>query len=211
MRKTGQFAQERGRSPTIEEIQLRKGGESKIFALTAAAEKVHPYLVGHIAGVTWIAVAIAREMGLDPQALEGIRLAATGHDVGMVDVPAHISTKNAPLTAEERSAMERDPEIGYEKLGLIKSPRPLATITLEHHERHNGSGYPHGLAEHLIGLEARIIGVSDTLEAMSSNRAHKSIPGIAKAVEDLKANSGVLYDPEVASAAITVFTNQRPE
>jgi HD-GYP domain-containing protein (c-di-GMP phosphodiesterase class II) len=91
----------------------------------------------------------------------------------------------------------------------IEFPWPLAEVALQHHERMNGSGYPHGLQGEDILIDARIVGVADVLEAMVSHRPYRPALGIEKAMEEMQRNRGVLYHPEVADACLHVFQEGR--
>ena len=96
-------------------------------------------------------------------------------------------------------------KIGYDILKSIDFPYPIARIVLQHHEKLNGSGYPHKLKDDEIMLEAKIIGVADVVEAMSSHRPYRPALGIDKALEEISKNKGILYDPEVVSVCLKLF------
>jgi HD-GYP domain-containing protein (c-di-GMP phosphodiesterase class II) len=98
--------------------------------------------------------------------------------------------------------------VGYKILGEIEFPWPVAQVTLQHHERLDGSGYPAGLTGEDIMAEARIMAVADVVEAMASHRPYRPALGIEAALEEISAKQGVLYDPEVVSACIRIFTEK---
>ena len=100
------------------------------------------------------------------------------------------------------------PAIGYNILKEIQFPWPVAKIVLQHHERMDGSGYPHGLSGDDILIEARILGVADVVEALASHRPYRPALGIDKALEEIKEKRGILYDQEVVDACLRLFTEK---
>jgi len=101
------------------------------------------------------------------------------------------------------------PQVGYEILKEIEFPYPVAKIVLQHHEVMNGSGYPAGLREKKILIEARILTVADVVEAMSSHRPYRPTLGIKKALEEVSKNRGILYDPDVVDACLRLFSKKK--
>jgi PAS domain S-box-containing protein len=159
-----------GRKKAEEELKksferLQKSFEGTINALVSALEKRDPYAVGHQRRVTKLACAIAREMDLSKDQIDGLRLAGPVHDVGKLRIPTEILIKPHPLSQFEFVIVKMHPQIGYEILKPIEFPYPVAQIVLQHHERMDGSGYPAGLKGAKILLEARILGVADVVEA----------------------------------------------
>ena len=132
-------------------------------------------------------------------------MSAILHDIGKISIPAEILTKPGRLTEIEMNMLKTHPEVGYDILKRIDFPWPLAKIVLQHHERLDGSGYPQGLKGDEILLEARIIGVADVVEAMSSHRPYRPALGIDKALEEIYQNRGIFYDPEVVDTCIKLF------
>ena len=120
-------------------------------------------------------------------------------------MPAEILSKPSKLTEIEYSLIKNHPQIGYDILKSIEFPWPVAQIVLQHHERMDGSGYPQGLKNDEILIEARIIGVADVVDAMSSHRPYRPTLGIDKALEEISQNRGILYDPEVADTCLELF------
>ncbi len=100
------------------------------------------------------------------------------------------------------------PQVGYDILKTIEFPWPIAQVIFQHHERLNGTGYPLGLAGEDILLEAKILGVADVIEAMSSNRPYRSALGIDNALEEISQNKGLLYDPDVVDSTVRIFTQK---
>ena len=124
-----------------------------------------------------LATAIARELGLDEERIEGLFLAATIHDVGKINVPAELLSKPGKLTPLEYQLIQTHVQSGYEIMKGIKFPWPIAQIILQHHELLDGSGYPQGLKDEAILPEAKILAVADAIEAMLSHRPYRPALG----------------------------------
>jgi putative nucleotidyltransferase with HDIG domain len=148
---------------------------------------------------------MAREMKLPKDKIEGIRIASLIHDIGKISLPAEILNKPTKLSEIEYSLIKDHSQVGHDILKSIEFPWPVARIVLQHHERLNGSGYPQGLKGDEIILGARIIGVADIIDAMSSHRPYRPAWGIDKVLEEITQNKGILYDPEVVDACIKLF------
>ncbi|KKN40269.1 hypothetical protein LCGC14_0735140 [marine sediment metagenome] len=189
--------------------RLQKSFEGTINALVSALEKRDPYAVGHQRRVTKLACALAREMDLSKNQIDGLRLAGPVHDVGKLRIPTEILIKPHPLSPFEFVIVKMHPQIGYEILKPIEFPYPVAQIVLQHHERIDGSGYPAGLKGAEILLEARIMGVADVVEAMSSYRLFRPTLGVGMALEEIIKDKGILYDSDVVDACLILFYEKR--
>jgi PAS domain S-box-containing protein len=187
---------------------LRKSIKTTIQVLGTAAEARDPYTAGHQKRVADLARAIATEMGLPDDKIEGLRMASSIHDIGKISVPADILSKPTKLTNNEFSLIKEHSLSGYEMLKNVESPWPLAQIVYQHHERMNGSGYPRNLKGDEILLEARILAVADVVEAMSSHRPYRPNLGIEAALEEIVKNKGLLYDNVVADACLRLFRDK---
>jgi len=185
--------------------KLQRTMEATINTISKIIETRDPYTAGHQNRVSQLAVAIAQEMKLPGDKIEGIRIAALVHDIGKLNIPAEILSKPAKLNEMEFSLIKNHPKTGYDILKTIDFPWPVARIVLQHHERLDGSGYPQGLKGDEILLEAKIMGVADVVEAMSSHRPYRPALGIDKALEEISQNRGILYDPEVVDACLKIF------
>lgn len=185
---------------------LRKNLAGTIQAISRTVETRDAYTAGHQRKTTEIARAIAVEMGLPKEIIEGIRMAGVIHDLGKISVPAEILSKPGKISDAEFSLIKQHPQTGYEILKGIDFNRPVADIVVQHHERIDGSGYPYNLKKDEILLEARIIGVADVIEAMSSHRPYRPALGIDEAFEEISLNRGTKYDPEVVDAAVDLLT-----
>jgi PAS domain S-box-containing protein/putative nucleotidyltransferase with HDIG domain len=184
---------------------LRNALVKTIYMLASVVETRDPYTAGHQARVAEIARAIAEEMGLDDERIEGIFMAGIIHDIGKITVPAEILSKPTKLAILEFSLIKEHPLAGYKMVKDIESPWPLAEIIYQHHERINGSGYPRSLKGDEILMEARILAVADVVEAMASYRPYRPGLGIETALGEIEKNRGILYDDAVADTCLKLF------
>ena len=184
---------------------VRKALRGIIQVISLIIETRDPYTAGHQRSVANLARAIALVMGLPPERIEGIRLAAIVHDLGKISIPAEILSKPSRLTEAEMSMIRIHPRSGYEILSKVEFPWPIAQIVLQHHERIDGSGYPQGLRGPDILLEAKILGLADVMDAMCSHRPYRPGIGLEKALAEISQNRGILYDPEVVDACVKYF------
>jgi PAS domain S-box-containing protein/putative nucleotidyltransferase with HDIG domain len=184
---------------------LKKAVGTTIQVLVSAVESRDPYTAGHQLRVADLARAIATEMGLTQDKIEGIRMAGIIHDIGKLSIPAEILSKPTKLTGLEFSLIKVHSQSGYEMLKDVESPWPLAEIVYQHHERMNGSGYPRNLKGDEILLESRIMAVADVVEAMASHRPYRPTLGIEAALEEIEKNKGIIYDNTVSDACIKLF------
>ncbi len=188
---------------------LRKAVGTTIQVLVSAVEARDPYTAGHQSRVAHLACAIASEMGLAQDKIEGIRLAGSIHDIGKLSVPAEILTRPSKLTNIEFSMIKEHAQNGYEMLKHVESSWPLAEIVYQHHERINGSGYPRNLKGDEIIIEARIMAVADVVEAMASHRPYRPSLGLDAALEEIEKNRGILYEEAIAMACLKLFREKR--
>jgi len=184
---------------------LRRGFDTTINVMISAVEMRDPYTAGHQRKSSNFAVAIAAEMGLEQEKIDGLRIASIVHDIGKLSVPAEILTKPTRLTPIEFSLLQEHSRCGYEMLKNVESPWPLAEIVYQHHERINGTGYPRNLTGDEILIEARILAVADVVEAMASHRPYRASLGMEKALEEIEKNRGILYDKNVVSACLRLI------
>jgi len=188
--------------------RLRKTFEETASALSFTLEKRDPFTAGHQQRVAQLACAIAKEIGLSEKQIEGIHIAGILHDIGKISVPAEILSKPGKITDGEFIIIKTHPQIGDDILMTIEFPWPIGKIVLQHHERLDGSGYPQGLKANEILLEARILGVADVVEAITSFRPYRVAQGIDKALEEIIKNKGILYDLNVVDACVRLFTEK---
>lgn len=189
--------------------RLRRSLGATINAMSATVEARDPYTAGHQRRVADLARAIATEMRLSRDQIDGIRLAGMIHDIGKISVPSEILTKPTRLSTLEFELIKTHSEAGFNILKDIEFPWPIARIVLEHHERINGTGYPQGLKGNDTLLESKIIAVADVVEAISSNRPYRPAFGVMPALEEISKNSGTLYDKDVSEACLKLFRENR--
>ncbi len=176
-----------------------------IQVIVMAVEARDPYTAGHQRRVGDLARAISVEMGVTPHDVEGIRVAGLIHDLGKISVPSEILSKPRKLNDTEFAIVKEHPQKGYEILKDVDFDWPVAQMVYQHHERLDGSGYPGGLKDGEILLQARIIAVADVVEAMASHRPYRPTLGIEEALKEIEANRGLLYDAAVVDACLDLF------
>jgi PAS domain S-box-containing protein/putative nucleotidyltransferase with HDIG domain len=179
-----------------------------ISAITRVLEQRDPYTAGHQLRVADLALSIASEMGLDAERCKSVHLAGLMHDLGKISIPAELLSKPGRLNEIEYMMVKRHPEVGYEIIKDIDFPWPIAKMVRQHHERLDGSGYPHGLKGEDILLEARILSVADVVEAMSSHRPYRPGLGLEAALEEITKHKGEQFDPAVVDSCIRLFREQ---
>ena len=184
---------------------LRKAVGTTIQTMVSAVEMRDPYTAGHQLRAANLACAIATEMELTQDKIDGIRMAGSIHDIGKLSIPAEILSKPTKLTYIEFSLIKEHSHTGYEMLKDVESPWPLAQIVYQHHERMDGSGYPRNLKGNEILIEARIMAVADVVEAMASHRPYRPGLGIDEALAEIEKNRGILYDNTVVDACLKLF------
>src|ERR687895_1586725 len=176
--------------------------------LSALLEARDAYTHGHTRRVTRHSERIAREMGLTPEQVAKVRLAAAVHDVGKVHTPREVLTKPGKLTDEEFEIVKRHPVDGAEMVADIEDPAITAMVR-HHHERLDGTGYPDGLAGNEIPLGARIISVADTFDAITSSRPYRSACKHKKALDILTKEAGSQLDPVAVAAFLRYYSGKR--
>jgi putative nucleotidyltransferase with HDIG domain len=185
--------------------KLKETLEGIIKTLSITIENRDPYTAGHQRRVAELSIAIGREMNLDDNQLEEIRVAALLHDIGKIYIPAEILNKPGILKPIEFELIKQHAEEGYNTLKNIEFPWPIAEIVYQHHERCDGSGYPRGLTRENLLLAARILGVADVVEAITSMRPYRAALGLDVAINEITGFKGIRYDEEVVNAVIHLF------
>lgn len=176
-----------------------------IHILATTIEKRDPYTAGHQRRVAQLSIAISRKLSFMKEAEEVTSLAAQIHDIGKISIPAELLSKPTKLTKEEFALIKNHPGVGYEILNGFDFGAPIAKIILQHHENIDGSGYPQGITGEEILVEAKIIRVADTVEAMASHRPYRAGLGIDVALEEIDTKKGVFYDPDIVDACVSLF------
>ena len=191
--------------------ELHASLEETVSSLSSTVEKRDPYTAGHQQRVAMLACAIARELGLETERIEGLHIAALLHDIGKITLPSEYLAKPARLTSEEKAVVKCHPEVGHEILKTIHFPWPVADIVHQHHEHLDGSGYPQGLTDEHILLEAKILAVADVVEAMSSHRPYRPSLGIARALGEIREGRGSRYHGSSVDACIHLIEKKKIE
>lgn len=191
--------------------QLRQSLLASIQVLGSVLELRDPYTAGHQRRVAQLAGAIARELGLPAQRIEGLELAASIHDLGKIQAPAEILNKPGRLTPVELDLIRLHAQAGHDIIKDIQFPWPIARMVLEHHERLDGSGYPRGLRGEEILLESRILTIADVVEAMMSHRPYRPGLGLEAALAEIRERRGIRYDPDAVDACVRLFREGRFE
>ena len=189
--------------------RLKRALNGTIQAIALTVEKRDPYTAGHQERVSRLCVAIAADLGLPAEQIEGLRLGAMIHDIGKIYVPAEILNRPGRLTQYEYEIIKSHPLVGHDIMKDIEFPWPIAQMIWQHHERLDGSGYPQGLKGDEIILEARIITVADVVEAMSSHRPYRPALALNGAFSHIQEKRGIYYDPAIVDACFDLFSVKR--
>jgi putative nucleotidyltransferase with HDIG domain len=176
-----------------------------IDAFVLTMKRRDPYTAGHQQRVSELAKVIGEKMGLCEERIEGIRLGAMIHDIGKINVPGEILNRPGKITKNEFELIKPHSQFGHEIVRDISFPWPIAEMILQHHERLDGMGYPNGLSEGDIILEAKIISVADVVEAISSHRPYRVALGIKAALNEIKNGKGTSFDPEIVDICVDLF------
>jgi HD-GYP domain-containing protein (c-di-GMP phosphodiesterase class II) len=171
---------------------------SALLALSEAIEARDPYTRGHSARVARTAHAVGVRLGCAESRLALLRLGGALHDIGKLVVSEAVLNKPGPLTSAEQAEVREHPKAGARMVALDRSLRPALPGVLYHHERWDGLGYPTGRAGSEIPLEARILAVSDSFDAMTSDRPYRAALTHEQAIAELDRCRGSQFDPDVA-------------
>ena len=184
----------------VAEGDTRSAYVGTIRALAMTLDARDPYTAGHSERVSALSVAVGRHLGLSEDDVEVLRLGALLHDIGKVGVPDDVLRKPGALTAEEFEAIKLHPTLGARILRSVPFLAPHIPIVELHHERPDGSGYPHQFRGEEIPLLARIVHVTDAFDAMTSARAYRGARSTAEALRELWRCAGAEFDAEVVQA-----------
>lgn len=178
-------------------FQTEKVYLKTIAALTEAIDAKDMYTAGHSQRVAEISTTIAYDMGLSQHEIDIIHYGALLHDIGKIGIPELILNKKGRLTIDEFSAIKKHPVIGTNILRSIDFLDEALHIVRYHHERFDGTGYPEGLAKENIPFMARIVGVADSWDAMTSNRSYRKALPTSVACKELEKHAGTQFDPYI--------------
>jgi len=178
-----------------------------VETVSRAVEMRDPYTAGHQRRVAELARLVGEKLGLDEHRVQGLYIGGLLHDIGKVAIPASILSKMGELTEEEWALICAHPKQGYKILKDTRLPWPVADMTLHHHERLDGSGYPHGIKGDKLSLEVRIIAVCDVVEAMGSHRPYRPARSKQEVMEEIQGGRGTKYDADVADMVLQIIEN----
>ena len=163
------------------------------------------YTKDHSARVSSMAVQLTRNLGLGDDMIQLVRTGGLLHDIGKVGIPDAVLLKPGSYTDQEYTAMKAHPSIGDRLLKPVDMLAEERQIVRSHHERWDGRGYPDGLAGEEIPLPARIVGIADAIDAMTTHRVYRQAQPISFCLAQLQAGSGSQFDPAIVHAATTMI------
>jgi putative nucleotidyltransferase with HDIG domain len=190
-------------------IQLAEQTVTAVERMADVVDRRDPNTYQHSIRVADYSVQIGRRLGLHPDQLQLLRLAARVHDLGKVGVPDAVLLKPGELTPEEWAVMARHPQIGYEILSEFSEYGRVKDLVLTHHERYDGTGYPNRVEGRRLPLLAQIIPVADSFDAMTSARPYRGPMSVADAARLLRRGAGTQWSPAVVEAALAALQQPR--
>ncbi|MFH1612699.1 MAG: HD domain-containing phosphohydrolase [bacterium] len=191
--------------------KLKKLLDNIVQAFVLTVETRDSYTSGHQQRVALLSCAIAKKMNLSNDQIDAIRISSLIHDFGKIYIPIKILNKPKKLNKNEFKIMKTHPQIGYNILKEIEFPWPIAQIVWQHHEKLDGSGYPNNLLSQNILLEAKVLTVSDVIEAMTSDRPYRLAMSIEETLEEITEKKNILYDSDVVDAFLKIFKEKKWE
>jgi putative nucleotidyltransferase with HDIG domain len=180
-----------------------------IGVISDAVELQDSYTASHANEVAELAVRVGERLGVDGAELDRLRYGALLHDVGKIGIPAEILRKPGPLTDEERGRMDEHTAIGARMLERIPFLAPVAPLVRSAHERHDGGGYPDGLAGEQIPRGAMVIATCDAFHAMTSDRTYRKAMSVAAAEAELRDHAGTQFEPSVVEALLDELAGRK--
>jgi diguanylate cyclase (GGDEF)-like protein/putative nucleotidyltransferase with HDIG domain len=189
----------------IEEIHAKRNGLSGVYALVSAVEARDPYAYGHSRKVSTYAEALAEAIGLSPDEVSRVSTAALLHDIGKIGIPDKVLNKKGRLNGEDWEAIKAHPRLGANIVGNVPHLVSCVSSILHHHESWDGRGYPEGLKGEEIPLEARILAVADSFEAMTSARPYRPALSHEEAIKKLRQGAGMQFDPKLVEVFIGII------
>ncbi|MBN1499358.1 MAG: HD domain-containing protein [Spirochaetes bacterium] len=201
---TAELYVEKARNEKFKQLRENLGGV--IRAIANAVEARDAYTAGHQQRVSNLARKIAERMDLPPHKIEGIRTAASIHDIGKIAIPSDILSKTNTLLDIEFELIKRHTNVGFHILSTIDFPWPVAAIVFQHHEKIDGSGYPLGLEGDMMLIESKVVCVADVVEAMSTHRPYRPAIGLENSIEMINKFSGIHFEPSVVNACTDLFS-----
>jgi len=192
----------------LKPVALRPSAVPGVETLLRAVETTHRTVRGHSERTSRLAQRLAEAAGLSQKEREAVRLAGLLHDVGKLGVPESVIRKPGALTAEERSVVNLHPEIGHRMLQGVRGLEHALPGVLWHHERWDGTGYPHRLSGESIPQVARIMSIADSFDAMRSERPYRRALSDQEAMQEIREGSGRQFDPRLAKTFLQLLERQ---
>ncbi|WP_291326327.1 HD domain-containing phosphohydrolase [Desulfovibrio sp. UCD-KL4C] len=185
--------------------RMKDGLEGLLRAFTRLVEFRDPYTAGHMDRTAEISSLIATRLGLSPDIIQGLHLAALVHDIGKIAVPSGVLNKPGPLSHAEFALIKMHSLVGAEIFETLETEWPIQRIVLEHHERIDGSGYPNGLKGDEILFESKVISVADSIDAILTTRPYREASNKQKCIDLLEKEKGIKLDASCVDAGIALL------
>jgi diguanylate cyclase (GGDEF)-like protein/putative nucleotidyltransferase with HDIG domain len=192
-------------------IYARRNGLSAVYALVSTVEARDTYVYGHSRKVNTYAVALAEAIGLSPDEVANVSTAALLHDIGKIGIPDKVLNKKGKLNEEDWEVIKAHPGLGANIVSNIPNLAPCVNSILHHHERWDGGGYPEGLKGEEIPIEARILAIADSFEAMTSARPYRPALSLEEVVKELRQGAGLQFDPKLVEVFMGIIEAGLPE
>jgi putative two-component system response regulator len=189
----------------VKENQKTVKIEDVVSAMGCIVGTINPLIAAHQVRVTGLACAIAAGLNLPEDIADGVKISGILHDIGYISTPMEILGKPGRLNEAEFSIIRAHPKVSFEIIKRLNYSRPVAEIVLQHHEKIDGSGYPRGIKDKDILLQAKILCVADVVEAMASHRPYRMALGLDAALKEISDGKGKLYDSAVVDCCLKVF------
>ncbi len=184
--------------------EIERVYDAAVYALGAALDLKDPETEEHCRRVAQNSVRLGKALGLSQEQLRNLKWSAYLHDIGKIGIPEHVLAKTSDLSPTEMEIVKTHPMMGFKMISTIDFLKDATNVVLYHHEKYDGSGYPYGLKGKDIPLGARIFAVIDALDAITFDRPYRKALPFSAVVEELKAQSGKHFDPEIVEKFLEI-------
>ena len=195
----------------VQGAYAKRNGLSAVYALVSAVEAKDPYIYGHSRKVNTYAVALAEAIRLSPDEVTNVSTAALLHDIGKIGIPDKVLNKKGKLSEEDWKTIKAHPKLGATIIRNIPHLVPCVNSILYHHERWDGDGYPEGLKGEEIPIEARILAIADSFEAMTSARPYRPALPIEEIIKELRKGAGLQFDSKLVEVFVGIIEAGLPD
>ena len=185
----------------------REDPRQLLLSLVETLNRTDSFMAGHSERVAEVATSLARLLNFSASDVEFVHRAGLAHDVGKIAIPEKVLRKTEPLTSDEMHLIRLHPIFGASMLSRLPGMDSLIPVVLHHHERWDGAGYPAGLSMTDIPKEARVIGVADAFDAMTSYRPYAEVMSADEALGEIRRCSGAQFEPSVVDALHEAFSH----